>query len=170
MQNRYNYTYDPFSNSYNFITKNDVLYRVAFVTDETLSSISGTKIPHVFQLVVEKINKEKESLDTKVSKTIELIVVAFLNEVKNSVIYVCSDNEDKALIRFKVFNRWYQNSKHNAYILKIDNVIPIKTAHKQEMKLYTSFILHKNNPNYTQVVKLYHQIEKTLNEEDKNDI
>ena len=80
MQNHYNYVFDNITNTYNFTSKNNILYRVAFIVDETFSTISGEEIPDIFQIVIEKANEETEPLDTKVSKTLKILLNAFLHE------------------------------------------------------------------------------------------
>lgn len=67
MQNHYNYVFDDITNTYNFTTRNNILYRVAFIVDETFSAISGEEIPNIFQLVIEKAVDEVEPYDSKVS-------------------------------------------------------------------------------------------------------
>ena len=96
MQNHYNYIFDDLTRTYNFVTKNNILYRVAFIVDHTFSFIAGKEIPNVFQLILEKTNDEIETFDPKVSKTIEDIVERFFHNIKNSLIYVCSEENDKA--------------------------------------------------------------------------
>ena len=64
MQSHYNYVFDEITNTYNFVTKNQILYRVAFIIDETFSTISGEEISNIFQLVIEKSNEEIEPYDT----------------------------------------------------------------------------------------------------------
>ncbi len=105
MQSHYNYVFDDITNTYNFVTKNDILYRVAFIFDETFSTISGEDISNVFQIIVEKTNDEVEPYDSKVSNTIEHIIERFFQKIENSLIYVCSDNDEKAEKRHLVFNR-----------------------------------------------------------------
>lgn len=92
MQNHYNCVFDDITNTYNFITKNNILYRVAFIIDETFSTISGEEIQKIFQLVIEKATDEVESYDSKVSKTIENIIERFFYKVENSLIYICSND------------------------------------------------------------------------------
>ena len=70
MQNHYNYVFDEITSTYNFTTKNNFLYRIAFIEDATFSSISGEEIPNVFQIIIEKASDEVEPFDPKVSKTI----------------------------------------------------------------------------------------------------
>ena len=163
MQSHYNYVFDNITNTYNFTTKNSILYRVAFIVDETFSSISGKDIPNVFQLVVEKATEGLESYDSKVSKTIENIIERFFQRVENSLVFVCSDENEKAKQRHKIFDRWYKKSEYRKVVVKIDNVLNIKIDDANIQKLYTSFMFHKDNPNYTDLINIYDQIERALN-------
>lgn len=165
MRNHYNYAFDNITNTYNFTTKNNILYRVAFVVDETFSAVSNEEIPNIFQLVIDKASDELEPYDAKVSRTIEDIVERFFNNALNSMIYVCSDEDDKAKTRFKVFDRWYKKSDYKEFIVKIDNIIQFKISQTETQKLYTSFMFHQDNPTRKKLVEIYNQIEKTLNEE-----
>ena len=138
MQSHYNYVFDGITNTYNFATKNDILYRVAFIVDETFSALSGEEIPNIFQLIVEKTSDELEPFDAKVSKTIEDIIERFFQNTENSLVYVCSEEKDKAKARHRIFDRWYKNSKYKEVIVKIDNIIKLKINELGIQKLYTS--------------------------------
>ena len=165
MQNRYKFTFDSQSKTYNFITKNAIHYQIAFVVDETFSLISNEDISDIYQLVVEKVTDEIEPFDAKVSKTIEDIVDQFFENEKNSLIYICSEENKKAKLRHKTFNRWYQRSEQKNKIKKVDNVIHIQTNELEIQKLHTSFLFHYNNPNRFKLIEIYNQIEKILNAE-----
>ncbi|QIY82670.1 hypothetical protein HER18_03495 [Chryseobacterium sp. NEB161] len=163
MQNHYNYVFDNITNTYNFTTRNNILYRVAFIVDETFSAISGEEIANIFQLIVEKANEEIEPYDAKVSKTIENIIDRFFQRIENSLVYVCSDEDEKAKIRYDVFDRWYKKSEFKANVVKIDNILNINISKTEIHKLYTSFMFHKNNSNYHKLIEIYSKIEETLN-------
>jgi len=165
LQNHYSYVFNNITNTYNFTTKSNLLYSVAFIVDETFSSISGEHVPNVFQLIIEKVSDEKESFDALVSKTIEHIIESFFKKAENSLIYICSDDAGKAKIRHDIFNRWYKKSVYKEVIVKMDNVINIKISEDEMQTLYTSLFFHKMNPNYKKLITLYNQIEKILNEE-----
>lgn len=162
MQNHYNYVFDGITNTYNFSTKNGLLYSIAFVEDHTLSEISGKDISNVFQIVIEKIGIEKEIFDLKISETIKHIISKFFEQSQYSVIYVCSNNEDKAEQRFRVFNRWYKDSIFKNRIIKIDNVIEI-TSIDINMKIFTSLLLHVENKNLKTILEIYNSIGDVLN-------
>ena len=165
MQIHYNYVFDNITNTYNFTTKNNILYRVAFVTDDTFSTITGEEIPNVFQIVIEKANDDIEPLDIKVSWTIENIIERFFIRVENSLIYVCYDLDQKAKTRQDVFERWYKQSTHKENIIKIDKVIEINVKDFKIQRLYTAFMFHRENPNYQKLILIYNKIEEILNTE-----
>jgi hypothetical protein len=165
LQNHYNYFFDNISNTYNFLTKNNILYRVAFIVDDTFNTISGEDIPNVFQLVVEKAYPGLEPFDPKISKTIESIILRFFNNIENALIYVCSEEKDKAKARYLIFDRWYKDSKYRHDITKIDNIIEINSKNIESQVLYTSFLLHKQNPNYDKLLEIFNRIQQVLNEE-----
>jgi hypothetical protein len=165
LENHYDYVLDSITNTYNFSTRNNILYKVAFLVDETFSTISGEDIPNIFQIVVEKASDSLEPFDPKVSKTIESIVERFFRKTENSLIYVCSDEKDNAKSRYRVFDRWYENSKYKDEIVKIDKVIGFKNSSLGTYKLYTSFMFHKKNRNFEKLIEIYNQIEKVLIED-----
>jgi Family of unknown function (DUF6169) len=136
---------------------------VAFVVDETFSTISGEEIPNVFQIVIEKANEEIEPLDTKVSTTIENIIERFFVRMENALIYICYDVDKKADARQNVFERWYKKSDAKENITKIDKVIEIAIDKSTIQKLYTAFMFHKKNPNCEKLLQIYNRIEEVLN-------
>lgn len=133
--------------------------------DETFSTISGEEIPNVFQLIIEKASEGTEPYDAKVSKTIENIVERFFKKIENSLIYVCSEEDEKAKLRHDIFDRWYRKSGLQEFIVKIDNVININISKFEIQKLYTSFMFHRENTNYKKLIDIYSQIENILNAE-----
>jgi hypothetical protein len=141
------------------------LYRVAFVVDESFSAISGEDIPNVYQLIIEKATDQIEPLDAKVAKTLGEIVEVFFRNKENSLIFICSDEDKKAKIRFNKFDRWYNNSEYKSVIIKMDNIIQIKISESGNQKMYTSFMFHRNNSNHEKLIEIYNQFEKILNEE-----
>ena len=163
MQSLYNYVFDNTTNTYNFTTKNNILYRVAFVVDETFSTIAGEEISNIFQIVVEKVTEEPEPLDIKVSRTIGDIIERFFIRIENSLVYVCYDLDKKSKIRHDVFERWYNKSQSKDSIIKIDKIIEVAINDSERHKLYTAFMFHKKNPNHKKLTALYDRIEEVLN-------
>lgn len=162
MPNPYNFNFFEATKSYNFTTKNQTVYSVAFVVDETLSSISGLNIPNVYQFIIEKVSFEKEKLDINVGFTIKKIINQFFENTENAIIYFCDNSDNKALLRFKTFERWYKNSNMTHFISKVDNIINYNTDN-QNYVLLTSLLFHINNSNKDSIVKIYKNIEEVLN-------
>ncbi len=165
MQSHYNYSYDNITSTYNFTTKNGILYRVAFVVDYTFSTISGQEIEHIYQLVIEKAVDILEPFDAGVSKTVDHIISSFFINSENFLIYICSESEDKAELRHRVFNRWYDNSSYNATVLKLDNIIEYNLSNNKRVKLYTSLLYHVGNPSVDKLIAIYNTIELVLNQD-----
>ncbi len=159
MQSPYNFVFDNITNTYNFTTKNSILYRIAFVVDHTFSTIAEVEIPNIYQIVIDKATDETEPLDAGVSITIETIIEQFFANIENALVYICSDENEKSKLRFNVFNRWYEKSKFRNKIVKIDNEIKLNEG----QILYTSFLFHKSNPNYKTLIEVYYKIEEVLN-------
>lgn len=164
MQNRYNYVFDNITSTYNFTTKNNILYRVAFIIDHTFSTISGENIPHVFQLIIEKTSDEIEPMDIRVSWTIGHSVERFFDTLRNSLVYICSDIDSRAAMRLETFDRWYRRSEANEKIIKLDKIILIDLNNEQH-RLYTSFMFHVDNPDQKKLISIYESFEKVFSEE-----
>lgn len=162
MQNHYDYSFDEETLTYSFITKNDITYRLAFVADESLSLIAETTFDNTYQIVIEKVSASLEPLDDLVSKTVNAIIVRFFENVQHALLYVCSDGEHRAEIRYKAFDRWYRNSDYREYIVKVDNPVSyIIEGHSYT--LYTSLLYHKDHPSIHSILDIYSQLEAILN-------
>lgn len=162
MPNQYNYTFNEKTGTYTFVTKNDIEYKIVFIVDETLDIASEVHIENIYQIIIEKITDKIEPFDGLVSKTIENVITAFFANVQNSLIYVCSENDEKAETRFNVFNRWYKNSSLES-VTKVDNIIKCESEGNVYV-IYTSLLYHNENPNVGYILEAYQKIESILNE------
>lgn len=162
MPNPYNYSFNEATRTYTFTTKNDIEYQIVFIVDETLDIASDVHIGNVYQIIIEKITDKTEPFDGLVSKTIENVITDFFVNVQNSLIYVCSENDEKAETRFNVFNRWYKKSRLES-VTKVDNIIKCESEGDIYV-IYTSLLYHKENPNVGHILEAYRKIESILNE------
>ena len=164
MRSPYNYSFNDHTRTYQFITKNDITYRVAFLEDSTLTTVStsGIEFDNVYQVVIDKVSDQVEPFDYQVFLTIDTIINDFFANIENALIYVCSDNEGKDQIRNRVFERWYQNSQHKTTITKVDNTIILDETNV----LYTSLLYHNDNPNINYILTTFDEIEDALNKEE----
>ncbi|SEC65103.1 hypothetical protein SAMN04489761_3400 [Tenacibaculum sp. MAR_2009_124] len=164
MQTPYNYLFDNTSKTYQFTTKNDIVYKVAFIEDSTLNSISssGMEFENMYQIIIDKVTDVVEPLDFKVSLTIDLIISNFFKTIENALIYICSEDNGKETKRYNAFNRWYENSKRKQIITKIDNVLEFDET---TSVIYTSLLYHNNNPNIKYILTAFNEIKEVINEE-----
>jgi len=161
LPNPYSYTFSEETNAYTFTTRNNIEYKIVFIVDETLDIASEIHIENVYQIIIEKISDKIEPFDGLVSKTIEDVITAFFRNAQNSLIYVCSENEEKAETRFKVFNRWHKNSNLKS-VTKVDNIIKCVSEGAIYI-VYTSLLYHIENPNVRHILEAYQKIESVLN-------
>ncbi|MCD8417060.1 hypothetical protein J2Q11_01340 [Tenacibaculum finnmarkense genomovar finnmarkense] len=164
MRDPYRYSFEDTSGTYQFTTKNNIIYSVAFIEDSTLNSVSSTSIEfeNMYQIIIEKLTEELESFDSQVFLTIDLIISDFFKSIQNALIYICSDDKGKDSKRFNAFNRWYEKSKHKGYITKIDNVIKFEET---ASLIYTSLLYHNDNPNINSILYTFNEIEEVINPE-----
>ena len=162
MPNPYSYNFDSNSLIYQFTTKNQIAYSIAFIDDGTLNSISSIEIKNVYQVVIEKNSEELEPFDIQVFLTIDLIIRNFFKNIENALIYVCSNNDGKDELRFKTFSRWYNKSQQKEFICKVDNVLQFDEF---DTIIYTSLLYHINHKNIEQIINTFKEIEKILNED-----
>lgn len=95
MPNLYNYTFNEVTSTYNFTTKNNIEYKVVFIIDETLDSVSEDTIENVYQVIIEKVSDLIEPFDSAVARTIDDIIKSFFENAQNSLIYICSEDEER---------------------------------------------------------------------------
>ena len=90
MPNPYKYFFNEETQTYQFITKNDFTYSIAFIEDGTLDSLSNDNIElkDIYQIVIEKVEDTKEPLDANVSCTINQIIFDFFTNFQNVIIYI----------------------------------------------------------------------------------
>ncbi len=163
MLNHYKYYFDDRTLTYQFITKNAIQYSIAFIEDYALSSIANENISNVYQLVVEKVTKTKEPLDTLVAKTIEALILDFFKNIDNALIFICIDDDGKSFIRNETFKRWYFQSENKNFIQKVDSEISIAYADGGLQKIYTSIMFHIKNPNKNRLIDTFNSIQEVIN-------
>lgn len=68
-------------------------------------------------------------------------------------------------VRHKVFSRWYETSFYRETIVKMDNIVKVDIGEDTICVLYTSFMFHKQNPEFETLIEIYGRIEAVLNAE-----
>ena len=162
--NHYKYSFNTVTNSYDFTTKNQIIYKVSFIEDETLNAITSTNnFNNIFQIVIEKYTDELAPFDTRVSKTVEQIISAFFESKHNALLYVCSNDDSKSKIRFEAFHRWYNKSDQKSVIIKLDNILNFDSDNCTST-LYTSILYHIENPQADILHEVFNNLQNNLSE------
>lgn len=132
---------------------------IFFIEDKTFNTLSNNdNFQNVYQIVISKISKSVEPFDLKFSETIKQIMLKFLSNKENVIIYFCSVDDKKEVKRFNAFNRWYNSNVAKNYIQKSDNLIFLDNT-----IVYTSLIFHEKNCLKKEIPDLYYQLEQLLN-------
>jgi len=145
LQCPYKVEVDTNTQTYRFITKNNIRYEVAFTECSNCYSDTsvGDDIKNIYTITVEKLSDEKDSYDSNVRKTVDSILSEFFKDKEKALLYICDDSDHRELSRFKTFHRWYEYSELKDKLKKIDNKIPIPDSDRFQ---YTSLTYHIDNP------------------------
>ncbi|MEK6508638.1 DUF6169 family protein [Myroides sp. C4067] len=149
---------------YSFITDKGVSYGVSFLEDFTLDFDEDGLIENVYQIILEQIKSDQSNnkgFDDEIAHTIRDIVVKFfLSDRHKVLVYVCDNNDNKALGRSILFNKWFVQF-NSLGLYKFDKVLDIDGR-----KIYTSLLVHKENAQFDVIVKRYQGIEQSFKPEE----
>lgn len=152
------------SKSFKFRTDNNLTYNVFFNPDDQLNIISNERINNIYQLSLEKIENEIEPYDKKISKTVEHVIFnEFFNNKDNILLYVSSDDDKRAKLRNRTFDRWYQRSKYKENIRKVDNLVKYKEEGQPDLEIHTAILFHLENNNAQKLISVFKSAEEELN-------
>lgn len=107
-----------------------------------------------FNIDVVEGNWDYTSTDEKIGVTIVEIFRLFFESVKNVAVYVCDSTDDRHLARKRKFDWWFWKYSDGS-ILKEDGIAVI-----EDVEILNSLLIHKSNPNLTEIILAY----KTINE------
>ncbi len=154
----YNFAYDSSNDTYTFITKNNILYKVYFIQDHTFEPL-GYQNLEVLNFTIEKLTDKLEPLDANVSLTIGEIIKDSILNTNRCILFVCDSSDNKELKRFKTFERWFDNSEYNQFFTKINN------SETEKTNVFLSVIFTKNHSQKNQLKQGVSQIDMFLNDE-----
>ncbi len=154
MASPYNYFFNEQTQSYNFTTKNEIEYAIFFRVDDMLSNVFKEPIENVYHFVIEKITDGIVAMDSQIADTINGIVSAFFVNSQDSLLYFCSDDDERAEKRFKAFERWYQKGDLPDSVLKVDKILQLEEVGNY----YSSLLYHKDNENSAKILAAYDKL------------
>jgi hypothetical protein len=138
-------------NKYVFHTDNSVVYSVEFTDGAFYFFNLPDHIP-VFELSIKAANGVGSIIqpyDERTEATIVHILIAFFEDNKNSLIYVCDNEGNRQHVRSRKFHSWFRKNKSDA-IEKYDVIFDAL-----EMEILASLIVHNQNPDKDLLVKLF---------------
>ncbi|MCF0060114.1 DUF6169 family protein [Dyadobacter chenwenxiniae] len=161
MSELYQYTFDPARKTYSFITRSEIKVTVAISRDRRWFS-DNTEIKEVYSFDI-VTDKPSLSIDIKIRNTIIKILSDRLADVSAVIVYFCDPFDGKGAKRSLKFDRWFsclENKsieKHNRQVFAIDEEIDEEgNTEKVETLLYTSMLLHNENPLYKTLIRVFY--------------
>jgi len=127
---------------YKFITKSGVVYAAYFID---ISESFGAD--HVYSFSFDAAGKPVR--DERVRDTIVKILDDFFQVNQNSLIVVCETSDKKENARFRLFERWYQQTG-NHEIEKVNAAID-----HEDYNFRSSLLLPRVHPNSQKIKNIY---------------
>lgn len=146
-------------NLYYFTTKNGLIYEVSFIEDCTLDFGSDRGIDNVFQIVLEQVNclENKHVHDGEIVLTVKnLLNDFFAINRQSSLIYVCDDTDNRALVRCVLFDIWFRRFGIND-IIKVNKVISVEGK-----SIYTSSLIHREHLELDNIINRHDNLEQSF--------
>lgn len=153
MSDRYELTTSEDGLTYQFTTDFGEQY-IAYFTEFTLRDFSDMEfmVPMFgFEPRNAGMDKGKRIFDRKIKNTIQYIIQEFFTKnPENSILYLCSQEDEKARQRKVTFSGWFQELDTDTYI-KCDSPKELSFD-----KFYCSIILLKDNPNKDYLISAFY--------------
>jgi hypothetical protein len=146
------YSFILSDDQYFFETENYVKYRVE-IKDGSAYFIDLKPYLSVFELSIDLDSDSNAGApyDARTELTIIQILLDFLKEHSNCIIYVCDSADGRHYARNRKFNAWF-NKFNDGTIEKHDINFEI-----EDSEMLFSLILHQENPFREEIVSLFYQ-------------
>ncbi len=144
------------NDSFEFLTDSGIKYKVYFLDYSYIFSDYPAITCPVYSFNIEAIegNPDTSPGDERVGLTVSKILNFFFNKINNVAVYVCETLDERQSARKRKFDSWFFRYG-NKELLKEDCVAVV-----EDLEIFNSMILHKNNPELLQLILAY----KELNE------
>lgn len=121
--------------TYDFVTEQNVRYRIGFLDDESLQSCE------TYQFYISKLTPLHSIQDDKIKTTIIAAIEDFFEENKSVLLYMCDTADGRQELRSKLFYRWFSTAEQKSkYLCKGTRIVV------EDTNFYAAIILRRDNP------------------------
>ena len=92
---------------------------------------------------------DKVPLDKRIAATVTNIIMAFLHEKENVVVYICDNSDSREKARFHKFYHWFKQYNDGS-IVQLRGVI-----HAGDTNILNALLIHKDNPQLNDFIEAY---------------
>ena len=145
--------------AYEFITHQEIKYVIYFLDYSYMFSDYPHIADNIFTFNIEVIegNENDVIADEQIGITIVEVLKLFFEKLQNVAVYVCDNLDSRHLARKRKFDLWFW--KYNdGTILKEDGIAVI-----EDVEILNSMLIHKSNPNITEIIMAYKLINERAN-------
>lgn len=144
---------------YYFETKYDVKYKVnIFLFDQMFYQYEEvSKFIYSFDLSIVGV-PNRVPLDPQIGITVAFILKDFFKNEENAIIYVCESLDNRQKARKRKFDEWFQKYK-GTDIIQLN-----MTAFIEGTEILNSLIMHKNNPNFKEILFAFSDLNNNMEE------
>ena len=143
-------------NSYEFVTNQGIKYAIYFLDYGYMFYEYPSIAENIYTFNINVIEGDWDDAvaDERIGVTVVEIFRLFFARVQNVAVYVCDSVDDRHLARKRKFDLWFWKYS-DGFILKEDGIAIV-----EDVEILNSLLIHKSNPNLTEIILAY----KTINE------
>lgn len=151
---------------YSFTTSIGTEYHCYFYTAEELFSDYPSLASKAFGFNLEIQNNEQASkgLDKRIAVTVAVILIAFLADKKNAVVYICDNSDNREKARYHKFTNWFK-TYNDGSIIQLKRVI-----HTGNTDILNALLIHKENPLLNDFIEAYEILTGSYSKPDDDEL
>ncbi len=147
-------------NSYEFVTNQGIKYAIYFLDYSHMFYEYPSIAENIYTFNIEVIEGHfyDAVADDRIGVTVVEIFRLFFAKVKNVAVYVCDSIDDRHLARKRKFDSWFWKYS-DGDIIKEDGIAVV-----EDIEILNSLLIHKSNPNLTEIILAYKIINERAND------
>ena len=128
--------------AYCFIADSGAEFSVGFMPDDLIQTDES------YELVIGNLNGRKSPRDKKVKQTVAAIVEEFFNVNEATLLFICSTNDGKQMMRGRLFQYWFDSYANNNRFTMITSTL----TDEYGIDNVAAVIIRNDNPNLAKVL------------------